>query len=98
MNEDLQKLIHRVCSSFPTQDVEISNVFDLRRFAHMVHYAWKNEIGFNPAMFKDALKNTENFQSLSEEELDVKSSQLCRQADFAKALLHASFELEHLKI
>lgn len=64
----------------------------------MVHYAWKQNIGFHPDMFKDSLKETELFQNLLEEVLDAKSAELCRQADFAKGILHAAFDLENLKI
>lgn len=98
MDDKLQELVHTVCQGFPTCDVKVSQVFDLRRLARMVHYAWKNNIGFHPDMFKDELKETRLFQNLSDEELDAKSSQLCHQADFAKGILHATFDLEHLKI
>ncbi len=98
MDETLQELIYKVCSEFPTLDVEVCNIFDQRRFARMTHYAWKNGIGFHPDMFKNALKHSNLFQGLCEEELDEKSSQLCHQADFAKNMLHATFDLEHLTI
>lgn len=98
MDETLQDLIQKVCFGFPTYDVGVSNVFDLRRFAKMAHYAWKYEIGFNPDMFKDALMNTELFHSLPEQEIEEKAYELCRQADFAKSMFHAAFDLENLKI
>ena len=44
MDEELQDLIVKVCTGFPTHDVTITNIFDQRRFARMVHHAWKNEI------------------------------------------------------
>ena len=62
----------------------------------MVHYAWKHEIGFHPDMFKEALKNSELFQNLPDEELNLKSRELCCQADFAKSMFHAAFDLENL--
>lgn len=98
MDQKLQELIQGVCSELPTLDVRISNVFDLRRFARMAYYAWKQDIGFHPEMFKDSLKKTELFQNLPEEVLDAKSIELCHQADFAKDILHATFDLENLKI
>lgn len=98
MEKHLQKLIHNVCNGFPTRDVEIINVFDQRRFALMAHYAWKQGIGFHPDMFMDALKETELFKSLSEKEIEAKAHKLCNQADFAKSMFHAAFELENLSI
>lgn len=76
----------------------VSNVFDQRKFARMAHYAWKHEIGFHPDMFRDALKNTDIFQSLPENEIEAKAHELCRQADFAKSVFHAAFDLENLTI
>ncbi len=98
MNENLQALIQNVCSGFPTYDVGVSNVFDQRRFVRMVHYAWKHEIGFHPDMFKNALMKTDLFHSLSENEIETKASELCLQADFAKSMFHAAFDLENLTI
>ena len=76
----------------------VSNVFDLRRFAKMAHYAWKHEIGFHPDMFKDALMKTELFHSLPEQEIETRADELCHQADFAKSIFHAAFDLENLTI
>ncbi len=98
MEEHLQELIHNVCNGFPTRDVEIINVFDQRRFARMAHYAWKHGIGFHPDMFMNALKETELFRNLSEKEIEAKAHELCNQADFAKSMFHAAFELENLSI
>ncbi|WP_300906032.1 hypothetical protein [uncultured Bacteroides sp.] len=98
MDETLQELIQKVCSGFPSYDVGVSNVFDLRRFAKMAHYAWKHEIGFHPEMFKEALMNTDQFHSLSENEIEAKADELCQQADFAKSMFHAAFDLENLTI
>ena len=64
----------------------------------MVHYAWKHDIGFHPEMFKKALKETELFRNLSDEVLNNKSAELCNQADFAKGILHATFDIEKLSI
>ena len=69
MDETLQELIQNVCSGFPSFDVSVSNLFDQRRFARMAHYAWKHEIGFHPDMFKNALMNTNLFQTLPENAL-----------------------------
>lgn len=98
MDSRLQELILDVCHGFPSRDVSVSHIFDFRRFAKMVHYAWKNEIGFHPDMFKDALRSDNLFNSLSEEELEAKASELCSQADFAKTIFHAAFDLEKLTI
>lgn len=98
MDKTLQGLIEDVCKGFPSPDVEVTNVFDERRFARMAHYAWKHELGFNPKMFKDALKETPNFQRLSEDALEKKANELCLQACFAKAMFHAAFDLENLSI
>lgn len=98
MDEKLQELIQTVCSGFPTLDVNVSQVFDLRRFARMVHYAWKNEIGFHPDMFTEALKKAELFKNLNEDELESKANELCHQADFAKSMFHATFKLEKLSL
>lgn len=98
MDQELQNLIQRLCLGFPTHDVNVSQIFDMRRFARMVHYAWKNEIGFHPEMFKNALKETDLFGNLSEEVLDAKSAQLCHQSDLAKGVLHAAFDIEKLSI
>ena len=98
MDETLQELIQKVCSEFPTYDVGVSNVFDLRRFAKMAHYAWKQGIGFHPDMFKNALMNTEVFHYLQEHEIETKAHELCQQADFAKSVFHAAFDLENLTI
>ncbi len=98
MDEKLQKLLYAVCSGFPTRDVRVCNIFDQRRLVRMAHYAWKNNIGFHPDMFKCAMKNIELFQSLSEEELDSKAEYLCLQADSAKSVFHVAFDLEHLSI
>ncbi len=84
MEEHLQELINNVCGGFPTRDVEIINVFDQRRFARMVHYAWKQGIGFHPDMFMN--------------EIETKAHELCNKADFAKSMFHAAFELENLSI
>ncbi len=94
----LQELIQDVCNGFPTQDVEIINVFDQRRFAQMAHYAWKQGIGFHPDMFKEALMNTDLFRSLPENEIEAKADELCQQADFAKSMFHAAFDLDNLTI
>ena len=64
----------------------------------MVHYAWKHNLGFHPDMFQEALKATELFKSLPEEEIDAKSDELCLQADFAKSMFHAAFDLDKLSI
>lgn len=98
MDEILQELISRVCEGFPSRDVIISNVSDQKRLAVMSHYAWKHKIGFHPDMFRDALKSTSMFKCLKEEELDSKANELCNQADFAKSLFHAAFDLEKLSI
>ena len=98
MDQELQELIQRVCSGFPTHDVNVIQIFDMRRFARMVYYAWKHDIGFHPEMFKTALKGTELFGNFSEEALDAKSAKLCHQADFAKGILHAAFDIENLPI
>lgn len=98
MDVTLQNLIQQVCSGFPTLDVEVTNVFDQRRFARMSHYAWKHKIGFHPDMFKNALMNTDLFRTLPDIELEAKSKQLCRQADFIKSIFHAAFDLENLTI
>lgn len=98
MDETLQELIQNVCSGFPTYDVGVSNVFDQRRLAKMAHYAWKHGIGFHPNMFKNALMKTELFQSLQEYEIETKADELCHQANFAKSMFHAAFDLENLKI
>ena len=92
MDQELQNLIQLVCSSFTTYDVKVSHIFDLRRFARMAHYAWKHDIGFHREMFKNALKETELFGNLTDEELDEKSLDLCLQAEFAKGILHAAFD------
>lgn len=98
MEKHLQELIHEVCESLPTRDVEITNVFDLRRFAQMAHYAWKQEIGFHPDMFTNALKATELFKNLPEEDIKAKALKLCSKADFAKSMFHAAFDLVKLSI
>ncbi|MBD5263286.1 MAG: hypothetical protein HDS39_04345 [Bacteroides sp.] len=98
MDERLQELIFAVCNGFPTRDVSVSQVFDQQRFARMVHYAWKHNLGFHPDMFQEALKATELFKSLPEEEIDAKSDELCLQADFAKSMFHAAFDLDKLSI
>ena len=98
LEEHLQELINNVCGGFPTRDVEIINVFDQRRFARLVHYAWKQGIGFHPDMFMNALKETELFKGLSEKEIETKAHELCNKADFAKSMFHAAFELENLSI
>ena len=98
MDEKLQDLIHEVCSGFQTHDVNVSQVFDLRRFARMTHYAWKNNIGFHPDMFTEALKETVLFKSLNEDELESKANELCCQADFAKSMFHVAFEIEKLSL
>ena len=66
-------------------------MFDQRGFARMAHYAWKNEIGFHPDMFKEVLINTDMFRYLSENEIKAKANEICRQADYAKAMYHAAF-------
>jgi len=96
MDEKLKEYIYKVCSGFTTQDVRVSHIFDQRRFAKMAHYAWKHEIGFHPDMFKEALLSVELFKHLSDAELDTKSSELCHQADFAKAMFHAAFDFGNL--
>lgn len=98
MEEQLQSLIRELCSNLTSQDVRISNVFDLRRFAKLTHYAWIHDLGFHPDMFKDALKEVELFQSLSDEELNAKSAKLCHYADFAKSMFKAAFDLEKLTL
>lgn len=98
MDEKLQGLIHEVCSGFPTHDVNLSQVFDLRRFARMTHYAWKNNIGFHPEMFTEALKEADMFKNLNEDELESKAYELCCQADFAKSMFHAAFDIENLSL
>lgn len=98
MDEKLQELIFALCGGFPTHDVCVSQVFDQRRFARMAHYAWKHNIGFHPDMFQEALKATELFKSLPEEEIYKKANQLYLQADFAKSMFHAAFDLEKLSI
>lgn len=47
-------------------------------------------------MFKEALKTAKVFSLLSDDELEDKARTLCLQADFAKAMFHAAFELEEL--
>lgn len=96
MKDQLKYLIENVCSGLTSLDVSISQIFDQCRFARMAHYAWKNEIGFHPEMFKEALKKIEKFNRLSEEELELKSRELCSQADFAKSMFHAAFDMENL--
>ncbi len=49
-------------------------------------------------MFMNALKETELFRNLSEKEIEAKAHELCNQADFAKSMFHAAFELENLSI
>lgn len=98
MEEKLQELIRNVCSGFTTFDVKVSHIFDVRRFAIVAHYAWKHNIGFHPDMFKTALKSTKLFQTLPDEDIEAKAYELCRQADFAKSIFHAAFELENLSI
>lgn len=98
MEDRLQELIRNVCSGFPTVDVNVSHIFDARRFAIMVHFAWKHDIGFHPDMFKAALKATELFQAMPDNVIEEKASELCYQADFAKSMYHAAFDLEHLSL
>lgn len=99
MEEQLQSLIRELCSNFTSQDVRISsNVFDLRRFAKLTHYAWIHDLGFHPDMFKNALKEVELFQSLSDDDLNAKSAELCHYADFAKSIFKAAFDLEKLTL
>lgn len=98
MDKKLQDLIFALCDGFSSTDVIVSHICDQRRLARLVHYAWKQEIGFNPDMFKEALTRTNNFQNLSNEELDTKANDLCKQADFGKSLLYATFDLEKLTI
>lgn len=99
MEEHLQSLIRELCSNFTSQDVRISsNVFDLRRLAKLAHYAWIHDLCFHPDMFKNALKEVELFQSLSDDELNAKSVELCHHADFAKSIFKAAFDLEKLTI
>ncbi|MGN0224256.1 MAG: hypothetical protein ACI4AM_09580 [Muribaculaceae bacterium] len=86
MDQELQKLIFFFCEGLPTREVDIYNSFDLKRFARVIHCAWKHKIGFHPDMFKNALKEVEVFQPLSDEELTAKSMKLCEQADFAKSM------------
>lgn len=62
----------------------------------MVHYAWKNSLSFNPEDFKEILKTVDKFKILSEEELEAKAKLLCDQADFAKSMFYAAFDLEKL--
>lgn len=96
MNQELQNLIQRLCSGLLTHDVSISQIFDLRRFAQMTHYAWKHEVGFHPDMFKKSLKETKLFRDLSDEVLDEKSVALCRQADFALNILRLTSDIDSL--
>lgn len=98
MDSTLQKLIADVCQGFPTQDVGVSQIFDARRFALMVHYAWKHEIGFHPDMFEETLRGSDVFSNLSDEELEMKACEVCHQADFAKLMFHAAFDLEGLTL
>lgn len=98
MDKTLKELIQKVCFGLNTFDVSVSNVFDQRKFATMAHYAWKHEIGFHPDMFKIALMNTDLFHSLSENEIEATANKLCHQADFAKSMFHAAFDLENLTI
>ena len=98
MNDNLKKLIQDLCAGFPTQDVCVSNVFDQRRFARMVHYAWKQDKNFNQEVFKNVLKETELFKNLSDEELEKKSEVLCHYANFAKSMVYTAFNLEKLPI
>ncbi len=98
MDETLKELIQKVCSGFPSFDVSVSNHFDQRRFVRMAHYAWKHEIGFHPDMFKNALMNTNLFQTLPENEIEAMATELCHKADFAKSMFHMAFDLEKLTI
>ena len=92
MEQKLQEFIHTVCNGFPTQDVCRSNISDIRRFAQMAHYAYENNLSFHPDMFKQALMSIEKFKDLSTDEIASKSTCLCRQADFAKLILHAEYD------
>lgn len=49
-------------------------------------------------MFKNALKEVELFQSLSDDDLNAKSAELCHYADFAKSIFKAAFDLEKLTL
>lgn len=98
MEEKLKELIFKVCAGFPTRDVCICNISDQKRFARMSHYAWKYELGFHPDMFKEALSSLDKFKCLSGDELDTKANELCKEADFAKSMFHAAFDLEKLSI
>ncbi len=64
----------------------------------MVHYAWKNHLSFNTEDFKETLKVVDKFKNLSEENLETKATELCDQAEFAKSMFYAGFELENLSI
>ena len=98
MEETLQNLILELCLQFPYRDVNITNIFDQRRFVKVVHYAWKYEIGFHPYLFKTALEATELFGSLPENEIEQASRELCIKADFVKSMFHSAFDLENLSI
>ncbi|MCC8071269.1 MAG: hypothetical protein LIO90_05650 [Bacteroidales bacterium] len=98
MDNTLQNLIVDVCQGFPTQDVGVSNINDAKRLARMAHYAWKHEIGFHPDMFNEALRGSAVFANLSDEDLEDKARELCHQADFAKLMFHAAFDLEGLTL
>ena len=98
MDDKLQELIFEVSSHLTPGDLKISHIFDLRRFAKMAHYAWINEIGFHPSMFKESLKKAELFSSIPEDTLEDMALQLCIQADFAKSMFHAAFDIEKLPI
>lgn len=93
MDQKLLEMTQAVCSGFTTRDVNVYQILlNLHEFQRMVYYAWKLNVGFNPFMFKNALKRTKIFQDLSEEELDEKSSELCYLANFAESMFHAAFE------
>lgn len=98
MEEELQNLIVKVCAGFPTYNVSLTNIFDLRRFSKMVYFAWKHDLGFHPDMFVEALKSTECFKNLTDEDIEDKACYLCSQADFAKSIFHAAFDLESLSV
>lgn len=98
MENKLQELINSLCSGFITTDVRISHICDVRRFATMIHYAWKHDTGFHPDMFYTGLKQSKLFQSLPENELTEKSAELCKQADLVWLVFRAAFDIEKLSL
>lgn len=98
METKLQELIKDVCDGFTSPDVSVMHITDARRFAIMAYHAWKHNIAFHPDMFKEALEATEMFETLSDQEIEEKSNNLCHHADFAKMMFRTAFEIERLSL